>query len=340
MPRGPRRTHLTTWGVALYHSVVQARLTPLAPGARVVFIACLLLACSALGQTLIDSIRFPFPAPLPGGRRCLAYDYADRLLYIAGTGSESLFVVDDRRGAVAGAVRLEGHVTSVCYNPLVNQIYCGTDVGGDVYLVEPTVNRVVDRIRVADTILAFVLDTAANRLFCVGGSGTVPVINCATNTVEGNVTLPANFGTGVATCYVPPLRHLYVAAEEDSTLFVLDCAGCSLLSTVRVGHEPTTLCYHPANGKVYTGSRSDSTLTAIDPVTNTVVASIRSPSGAGWLCSNPTSNKVYALGDAQLCIFDGRNDSLRINLDLGLSGCHSLLWDSRHNVVYVAGSPG
>ena len=318
-----------------YHDAVKARLTPHVPGAREVIAACLFLACaSALGQSVIDSIRFPCPAPLPGGRHSLAYDYGDRLLYVGGDGCESLFVIDDRRGAMVGAVWLGDSVTAICYNPLVNRVYCGTKSGSTVQVIEPGTNRVLQRLEVDDNILAFVLDTAANRLFCVGGSGKVPVINCAANTVERTVELPASFDVGVATCYVPPLRRMYVAAESDSALFVLDCARESLLTTIRLGHGPSALCYNPANGKLYTASRDDTTLKVVDPATNTVIASLPGLSGAEWLCSNATSNKVYAMGE-YLSIYDGRNDSLRTDLYMGYSAYNLLVWDSRHNVVYM-----
>lgn len=315
---------------------------PPVPGARVVIAACLFLTCTAAwGQSVIDSIRLPCPVPLPGGNHCLAYDYKDRLLYVGGNECESLFVIDDRRGAMVGAVAFEDVVVAVYYNPLVNRIYCSTESDGLVYVVEPGTNRVLRELEVDDDILSFALDSAGNRLFCVGGSGTVPVINCATNAVECIIELPASFDLGVAVCYVPPLRRLYVAAESDSVLFVLDCARESLLTTIRLGQEPSALCYNPTNGELYTASWDDTTVKAIDPATNAVIASMSGLGrGAGWLCSNATSNKVYALGGTYLYIFDGHTDSLRTCLNLGTEGCASLVWDSRHNVVYTTGSSG
>jgi YVTN family beta-propeller protein len=328
-------------GKKLYHVVVKARLTPCIPGAREVIAACLFLACtSAWGQSVIDSIRYPCPAPLPGGNHCLAYDHNDRLLYLGGDECESLFVIDDRRGVMVGAIGFEDGVTAVCYNPMVNRVYCSTESDGIVYVIEPGTNRVLQELEVDDDILAFALDSVANRLFCVGGSGTVPVINCATNAIERTVELPASFDLGVAVCYVPPLRRLYVAAELDSVIFVLDCAGESLLTAVHPGQEPNALCFNPANGELYSSSWYDNTVKAIDPVTNTVVASMPGVWNAGWLCSNATSNKVYVVGSSQLSIFDGRTDSLRTSLELSVDECMSLVWDSRHNVVYTTGVSG
>jgi YVTN family beta-propeller protein len=328
---------LTAPGKKLYHDVVKARLMPPVPGARTVVAACLFLACAAArGQSVVDSIRLPCPAPLPGGNHCLAYDYNDRLLYVGGDECESLFVIDDRRGAMVGAVAFEDVVVAVYYNPLVNRIYCSTESDGLVYVVEPGTNRVLRELEVDDDILSFVLDSAGNRLFCIGGSGTVPVINCATNVVEGEIELPTSLDIGVAVCYVPPLRRLYVAAESDSVLFVLDCARESLLTTIRLGQEPSALCYNPTNGELYTASWDDTTVKAIDPATNAVIASMSGVGrGAGWLCSNATDNKVYAVGGNLMSIYDGRTDSLKTCVDIGAGTCMSLVWDSRHNAVYT-----
>ncbi|WP_396895187.1 YncE family protein [Mycolicibacterium sp.] len=120
--------------------------------------------------------------------------------------------------------------------------------------------------------------------------GTVSVIDAATNTVTGTITVgaqPNGVAVNAATGCV------YVANQGDGTVSVIDAATNTVTGTITVGAQPNGVAVNAATGCVYVANQGDGTVLVIDAATNTVTGTITVGQSADWVAVNPVTGYVY-----------------------------------------------
>src|SRR5208282_4097952 len=113
---------------------------------------------------------------------------------------------------------------------------------------------------------------AQNAYITNANSGTVSVINTATNMVVGSPITVGNFPFGVAV--TPDGSKVYVANQYDGTVSVIATATNMVVgSPITVGNGPVGVAVTPDGSKVYVANEGDSTVSVISTATNTVIGS-------------------------------------------------------------------
>ena len=96
---------------------------------------------------------------------------------------------------------------------------------------------------------------------------SVSVVDIATNTSKGTIPLPGSDAFNLRVS--PDGSRLYVT-RADGTLFVINTADRSIVTTVAVGPAANGLAFHPSQPILYVSSIQAGTVTAINTQTNAV----------------------------------------------------------------------
>jgi YVTN family beta-propeller protein len=113
---------------------------------------------------------------------------------------------------------------------------------------------------------------AQNAYITNANSGTVSVINTATNMVVGSPITVGNFPFGVAV--TPDGSKVYVANQGDSTVSVISTATNTVVgSPITVGNSPSGVAVTPDGSKVYVANEGNDNVSVISTATNTVIGS-------------------------------------------------------------------
>ncbi|KCP06956.1 PE-PGRS family protein PE_PGRS17 [Mycobacterium tuberculosis BTB09-001] len=123
------------------------------------------------------------------------------------------------------------------------------------------------------------------------GSGTVSVINPATNTVTGSIPV----GTGAYGVAVNPGGNIYVTNQFSNTVSVINPATNTVTgSPITIGNGPSGVAVSPVTGLVFVTNFDSNTVSVIDPTTNTVTGSpITVGTAPTGVAVNPVTGEVY-----------------------------------------------
>jgi YVTN family beta-propeller protein len=142
---------------------------------------------------------------------------------------------------------------------------------------------------------------AQNAYITNSGDGTVSVINTATNTVVGSITV-GNNPIGVAV--TPDGSKVYVTNFLDDTVSVINTATNTVVgSPITVGAHPYGVAVTPDGSKVYVANYNGNSVSVIDTATNTVVGSPIAVGNPEGVAVTPDGSKVYVAD-----FVDGRRD--------------------------------
>jgi YVTN family beta-propeller protein len=147
------------------------------------------------------------------------------------------------------------------------------------------------------------------------GSGTVSVIDTASNTVVASIRLPT--GPEFFQAITPDGKHLY---ETDGCcrVLVVDTATNTMSSTIFVGNGPGPIAVTPDGLHVYVVNQADRTVSVIDTSSNTVVGGpipVTSQSSfAGGLVFTPDGGHAYVGGSGITVINTSNNSTTTIPL--------------------------
>ena len=119
-------------------------------------------------------------------------------------------------------------------------------------------------------------------------SGTVSVIDGATNTVIANITVgPAPWGVA----YDPSNGYIYVADSGSDSVSVIDGATNTVIATIPVGIGPVGVAYDPSNGYIYVADSGSGTVSVINGTT--VIANITVGIGPVGVAYDPSNGYIY-----------------------------------------------
>ncbi len=149
-----------------------------------------------------------------------------------------------------------------------------------------------------------------------GGSGTVSVIDTATNAVVA--TAPAVFGAlGVAVNAAG--TRVYVTDSVLGTLSVIDARTNAVVANVPVGRTPTGVAVNASGTRVYVTNIDSANVSVIDAARDTVVATVPVGASPAGVVTNPPGTRVYvANSDSNtISIIDAATNAVVATLTVG-----------------------
>jgi DNA-binding beta-propeller fold protein YncE len=273
------------------------------------FFALLSLCAPALGLRLEKKIHLGDTWRLPAVPVAFAYDSRDKTVFIGGTTSDSILVLDERTIEPLGWIDAEAPVPVLVYSSALGKLYCLQNGSVSVYDASTwtRLNTLTAPIRPTEACL----DSEDNKLFISSpDSATVAVVDCNSDTVECVLRGLRNWASynGQSMCYVPGWHRIYCCDYGDSSVVAIDCRGDTLLASIRIAGRPISLCYNSANNRVYVLPGSGPV--GIDVASNAIVSSASCMLPAA-ICCDPYRNRLYGLDAGQnVAVFDCATNSL------------------------------
>jgi len=162
-------------------------------------------------------------------------------------------------------------------------------------------------------------------------SGTVSVINGATNTVIANITVGSG-PRGVA--YDPSNGYIYVTNELSDTISVI--YGTTVIATIPVGTWPVGVAYDPSNGYIYVADSGSDSVSVIYGTTNTVIATIPVEGGPEGIAYDPSNGYIYVTNfySGTVSVINGATNTVIANIPVG-TGPAGVAYDPSNGYIYV-----
>jgi gliding motility-associated-like protein len=152
-------------------------------------------------------------------------------------------------------------------------------------------NTVVTYIPIGINPVGVAINADGSKVYVANStSGTVSVINTATNTVIANIAMDSPIGIAIS----PDGKTLYVTNFQANTVSVVDASTDVVTANINVGKDPQGISISPDGSKVYVANIGSNTVSVINTVNNAVTATIAVASNPNGLCVSPDGDRVYA----------------------------------------------
>jgi YVTN family beta-propeller protein len=272
-------------------------------------------------------------------------------------------------------------LSGTALDPLTNPYYAFNTVNNTLYFlvggVSPNViqvyslntSTIVSTITLAPTVsidYTIMYNPNNNRIYAIGFDFSLPplnnmrvyVIDCNTNALITNITIPNYFQNGGSQngIYNSTNNSIYFVAgnqvSNDIRLMCFSCATNTLTSTTIL--NPTTnsfggnMTYCPSNNSVYISDNQSDLLYVVNCTTNLLTSTITYPIGQSPISSafNSQSNKIYLIYNPLSLLLDVININTNIvenTITIGGSGFaftsySSISYNPIFNLMYISDS--
>jgi len=168
--------------------------------------------------------------------------------------------------------------------------------GKDVVVVDTATRTVVKTVTVGSEPTAIAIAPNGARAYVANsGSGSVSVIDTATNTVVGLPIVVGEGPSGIA--ITPDGSRAYVANAFDDTVSVIDTATNTVVGLpIAVGQNPEAIAITPDGSRAYVanGLFNSKTVSVIDTATNSVVGTpIAVGEGPNGIAITPDGSRAF-----------------------------------------------
>jgi YVTN family beta-propeller protein len=314
----------------------------------------------------------------------LLYNPTSDRLYCSDNEMGVVFVIDGNTSAIRTGLPFGwGSIHDMVWNPFRNKVYVSSSRDSKVYVVDGVTDRFVAQVPVASGSqpMALCYNSANDKVYAASSDNpTVSVIDCAKDTVLATLALPGDGGnlvynsvlnkvycTGSALavidgtadtlsglvdlpeyadqlCFMPPHNKLYVAADGYPYIYVVDCAGDSLIRTLETPASPAYVYYDVGNDRAYASLSASGLLQVYDARLDSLLAGV----GVGPYMTPALdngrmgdANRVYCaagIGDVVMVVSGTTNMPMR-GITVGAYPI-ALAWNPAHSWMYVANHNG
>jgi len=297
----------------------------------------LLLASLASGQWLGEKLPLLDTTAVPAGYQSLAYNRHTHEVYLSGSDSDSIMVIDANRCRITEWIAVGRGVEAMCYNPTGNKLYCAYVNADTVAVLDGTTHQMLAMVGVDSNPCVLCLDSIRNKLYVGNRAGvSVSVIDCRADTVVRTIDCGRSgiYGRSMMRLASSASRVFY-ATRHDSSVVAIDCSADTVASVINVGQWPQAMCYSPVSNRLYCSCWRDTVrrVYGIDARTDSVVWSmaVRSPVP---LCCDPGGNRLFMPDFDTLKVVDCATGSTIVKAKL------DMLVEGPLAASSVAGQPG
>jgi DNA-binding beta-propeller fold protein YncE len=310
---------------------------------RIAF-AVLLLATLASGQWLGEKLSLLDTLRIPAGDQSLAYNRRNHTVYLSGSGSDSVLVIDADNCRVAEWIAVGRGVEAMCYNPTDNKLYCAYVNADTVAVLDGTSHQMLARVGVDSNPCVLCLDSVHNKLYVGNRAGvSVSVIDCRADTVVCTIDCgrSGTYGPSMM-CLAASASRVFYATWRDSCILAIDCSADTVVAVIKVGQWPRAMCFSPVSNRVYCAcwGDSESMVYGVDVETDSVVWSydVRGPVP---LCCDPAGGRLFVPDFDTLFVVDCSVDTTIARVKLDDDDVMSFVgYSAMDDRVYVVGMGG
>ncbi len=209
----------------------------------------------------------------------MVYDSIDQKVFVANHGSSSVSVINPATDVVTATIPVEEYPSAICWSPTSTKVYvvCTPLSGnGTVTVIDAYTNAALTSISVGQSPAAIVWCSARNKAYCMNRtSATIAVIDCQSDQVVANITLPNQTPNDIA--YNATNDHIYVSSsayQQNGRVRAIDCATDQIVATITCAYGTADVEVNPVSNKVYAANTGGTTVTVINGATNQRIGNI------------------------------------------------------------------
>lgn len=224
------------------------------------------------------------------------------------------------------------------YNPISYEMYVCNSNSGHVTVIDCITESVINQYFIKNGALNIDYCPFNNCMYIVGGTNTVTVINCNTNSLGAEIDIPT--GTALKSIvYNITNNSMYVSCINTNKVYTIICNTNTVLgSSVSVGTKPVWLEFNNLTNKIYSVNEISNNVSVIDcngiiPTTNINVGG--TPYAATFLASY---NRLYVTnsGDDDVTIINTLTNSVTLsNIPVNLFP-YGIKYVSASDTIFVA----
>jgi len=274
----------------------------------------------------------------------MTFDPFLNALIVADPGGNDTYVVNATSGLIGGIRPAALEPERSAFDSLNNELYVLDDndsfpYEGEVTILNPQLQEVTN-LTMSNSIPSGIAFDSANGKFYVSDeySGDVWVFNGSTN--KFNTTIPLAASHNLASVlYDPHNQDLYVGDSTSSEVYVINGTKDTVMGTVHVGLEPSTLAFDSENNTIFVGNSGSGNVSVIDDASNTLVKTF-TLADPGAFAYDPANNLLFnaeSFAGAVLAINASTYLSAGPAISLGSTVYpHGITYDPQNQFLYVS----
>jgi DNA-binding beta-propeller fold protein YncE len=218
----------------------------------------------------------------------------DHNKYYASVSAEKKLVIIDRQSLeITGTVPLPGPADALAYNPKNGMVYVCHDDGEDVWVVDPSAQKIVTAVKIPTQPEFVVYDPVTDKVFQnIKSQPVTIVIDPGPNSVAATwSTVPAQGPHGLA---VDPETHRLFSAGKNGKLVVLDSVSGKSLGSVDIAEGVDQIAFDPGNKRIYCAA-GQGKLTVVQETEAGVksLGNVATPAGTHTLAVDSNTHSVW-----------------------------------------------
>jgi YVTN family beta-propeller protein len=228
---------------------------------------------------------------------------------------------------------------SVAVNPVTDTVYVGeaSTTGYELVAIDGSSRAIEATLPLAVNPLGIAVNPATNTVYVAGG-GHVLVIDGATNSLSGTISLPA--GTAAAAVAVDSATNMiYVASPIFSgAVVVIDGSSNTVTATVSSGGRPEDIGVDEATDVIWVANVGGPVV-AISGATGSITHSV-SVNTPLYLAVNQVTDRVYVASSSNanpLTVIDGATGTITTTVPMTNTGTGRIAVDPSADVVFARG---
>ena len=213
--------------------------------------------------------------------------------YASVSAEQKLAIIDRQTLEITGTVSLPGPADALAYNPKNGLVYVCHDDGEDVWVVDPSTQKIVTAVKIPTQPEFVVYDPVTDKMFQnIKSQPVTLVIDPGPNSVAATwSTVPAQGPHGLA---VNPKTHRLFSAGKNGKLVVLDSVSGKSLGSVDIAEGVDQIAFDPGNQRIYCAA-GQGKLTVLQESEEAVksLGDVATPAGTHTLAVDPKTHSVW-----------------------------------------------
>lgn len=265
----------------------------------------------------------------------VAFDYLNKLLYVAEYGSGTVSVVNASTNSDLITIPVGFEPTSVASVDSGRYIYVANSGSDNISIINVSKEKVVNTINVGHFPFSVYFDPENGLVYVSNvASDNVSVINPSTEEVVGSISVgrsPVSMTVDLTD------GALYVADSLSNFISIINTTSETVEGNASTGSGPFSLLFDPTNGYIYVANQFSSNLSVLNPATEKAVYSIKVGADPISLAYSSSNGFIYVAnsGSDNITVVNTSTDSGAYSLSGGLTPI-SLCYDPYDNEIYVA----
>lgn len=290
--------------------------------------------------SLLNGTLLPGNASTASGNgvTVLTYDPLTRLFFAEGVYTDSVVIVNASDDRVQAGFTPGNSPSGIAVDGANHTVYVASYYSNTLTVADTTTGAIRATIAVGTDPDGVALDLRDHRVFVAdAGSNNVSVIDALNDSVVATVQVGTH-PEQIRYLYLNSTGRVYVANYLSANVTEINASSLSKVRTIPVGSHPQAPVYDPSSNQLYIANVGSSNLTILNATTNAQRKTLAMP-GVGYgvqsMAINPRGDRVFVLGNGNVRVFNGSNDS--IVSTTGVSGfAFAIASDPANGNVYVA----